>query len=92
MAGFEVITEEETGQEVDRQDINLRGKLNDEAEVLKKAFTFEELNAMDRRMKAARNGKVIEAPAVPSRENTDPSGEAARSTDPGPAKGSSWRD
>ena len=35
----------ETGQEVDRQDIKLGGKLNDRSEVLKKAFSFAELEA-----------------------------------------------
>jgi hypothetical protein len=76
----------ETGQEVDRQDINLRGKVNDEAEVLKRAFSFDELAAMDRRMKAARDGKVIEAPAAPA---TDP--ESGNQAERG-SSGSSWRD
>jgi hypothetical protein len=76
----------ETGQEVDRQDINLRGKANDEAKVLKKAFSFEELASMDRRVKAARDGKVIEAPAAPA---TDP--ESGNQAEPS-SSGSSWRD
>ena len=71
---------------MDRQDINLRGKVNDEAEVLKRAFTFEELDAMDRRIKAARDGKVIEAPAAPV---TDPG--SGNQSEPS-SSGSSWRD
>jgi hypothetical protein len=98
----------ETGQEVDRQDINLRGKVNDEAEVLKRAFTFEELDAMDRRIKAARDGKVIEAPAVTEKERETSSaniieskpvleaGENHETMAPGPGSADgrrpSWRD
>ena len=51
----------ETGQEVDRQDINLR-KANDQVEVLKRAFSFEELRAMQDRMQAtidADQGKAV---------------------------------
>ena len=75
--------------------INLRGKVNEEAEVLKRAFSFEELDAMDRRMKAARNGKVIEAPAVS--KDTHTSGEVEGGVTPSQAPGSarppsSWRD
>jgi lipopolysaccharide export system protein LptC len=33
----------ETGQKVDRQDIKLRGGMNDQAEILRKTFTFEEM-------------------------------------------------
>jgi phage terminase small subunit len=55
----------ETGQEVDRADINLRGGVAAQAEMLRKAFTLEELEAMDARLEAARNGtKVLGAPAV----------------------------
>ena len=72
--------------EVDRQDINLRGKVNDEAEVLKRAFSFAELAAMESRMRAARNGKVIEAPAAPA---TDP--DSGNQAEPS-SSGSSWRD
>jgi hypothetical protein len=42
----------ETGQEVDRQDIKLRGSVHEHEEMLKRAFTFEELSAMDARMRA----------------------------------------
>jgi len=55
----------ETGQEVDRTDINLRGGVAAQAELLRKAFTLDELEAMDARIEAARNGtQVIDAPAV----------------------------
>jgi hypothetical protein len=59
----------ETGQEVDRSDINLRGGIAAQAEMLRKAFSLEELEAMDAKMEAAKSGispKVIEAPAVVS--------------------------
>jgi phage terminase small subunit len=55
----------ETGQEVDRQDINLRGKVNDEAEVLKRAFSFEELEAMRRRIQAVIDAEQTK-PAPPA--------------------------
>jgi hypothetical protein len=55
----------ETGQEVDRADISLRGGVAAQAEMLRKAFTLDELEAMDARIEAARNGtQVIDAPAV----------------------------
>jgi len=55
----------ETGQETDRQDINVRGDLQAQADVLRKAFTLDELEAMDAKIEAARNGStVVEAPAV----------------------------
>jgi hypothetical protein len=57
----------ETGQEVDRGDINMRMGLADQAAILQKAFTLDELGAMDAKIEAARNGsKVVEAPAKPS--------------------------
>jgi hypothetical protein len=56
----------ETGQEVDRSDISLRGGLAAQAEMLRKAFTLEELEIMDAKMEAAMNGspKLIEAPVA----------------------------
>jgi hypothetical protein len=54
----------ETGQEIDRSDINLRGGLAAQAEMLRKAFTLDELEAMDAKIEAARNGgtpKQLEA-------------------------------
>ena len=55
-------------------------------EVLRRAFTFEELDAMDRRIKAARDGKVIEAPAAPA-----PDPEGGNQVEPS-SSGPSWRD
>jgi hypothetical protein len=37
----------ETGQEVDRQDINLRDNLAAQAAVMQKAFTLDELEAIE---------------------------------------------
>ena len=55
----------ETGQEVDRSDINMRMGLADQAAILAKAFALDELEAMDARIEAARKGaQVIEAPAL----------------------------
>jgi hypothetical protein len=55
----------ETGQEVDRSDISIRGGVAAQAELLRKAFTLDELEAMDARIEAARNGsKVVGAPAL----------------------------
>ena len=54
----------ETGQEVDRTDISLRGGVAAQAEILRKAFTLDELEAMDAKIEAARNGctpKQLEA-------------------------------
>jgi hypothetical protein len=54
----------ETGQEVDRADINLRGGLAAQAEVLRKAFTLDELEQIEARIEAAQNGgslKQLEA-------------------------------
>jgi hypothetical protein len=55
---------------VDRQDINLRGKVNDEAEVLKKAFSFAELEAIRERIQA-----VIDAEHAPRSKGARASGE-----------------
>ena len=47
---------------MDRADINLRGGVAAQAEMLRKAFTLEELEVMDAKMEAAMNGvspKVI---------------------------------
>ena len=76
---------DETGQEVDRSDINLRGDLAAQAEILRKAFTLDELEAMDAKIEAAKNGpKVVEAPAVD---------QAGREVVPSvPKAPSSWRD
>ena len=52
----------ETGQEVDRADINLRGGLAVQAEVLRKAFTLDDLEAMDARIEAVRNGETKQLP------------------------------
>jgi hypothetical protein len=52
----------ETGQEVDRADISLRGGLAAQAEMLRKAFTLEELEVMDARIEAARNGETKQLP------------------------------
>jgi hypothetical protein len=89
----------ETGQEVDRQDINLRGKVNDQAEVLRKTFTFEEMRAMQDRVQATieadRTGKLIEAPAVTEKEQGKSplsDGGMGGAEGSGQAKGSSWRD
>jgi len=55
----------ETGQEVDRSDINLRGGVAAQAELLRRAFTLEELEAMDAKIEAAKKApKLIEAPAA----------------------------
>ena len=57
----------ETGQEMDRADISLRGGLAAQAEMLRKAFTLEELEIMDAKMEAAINGgspKLIDAPVA----------------------------
>jgi hypothetical protein len=85
----------EIGQEVDRQDINLRGKVNDEAEVLKRAFSFHELEAMRQRMKAVVDGKVIEAQPITEKEQSKTTlsdGGMGGAEGSGQAKGSSWRD
>jgi hypothetical protein len=86
----------ETGQEVDRQDINLRGKVNEEAEVLKRAFSFHELAAMQARMKAAASGQIVDAQAV-EEKNAHTSGEVEGGVTPSQASSSasplrSWRD
>jgi hypothetical protein len=52
----------ETGQETDRQDINVRADLQAQADVLRKAFTLDELEAMDARIEAARNGETKQLP------------------------------
>ena len=52
----------ETGQETDRQDINVLGDLQAQADVLRKAFTLDELEAMDARIEAARNGETKQLP------------------------------
>ena len=65
----------ETGQEVDRSDINMRMGLADQAAILRKAFTLEELEAMDARIEAARNGETKQLPhptATNSFSNKDP--------------------
>jgi len=55
----------ETGQEVDRSDINLRGGVAAQAELLRRAFTLEELEIMDAKIEAAKKApKLIESPAV----------------------------
>jgi phage terminase small subunit len=55
----------ETGQEVDRSDINLRGGVAAQAEMLRRAFTLEELEIMDAKIEAAKKApKRIEAPAA----------------------------
>jgi len=55
----------ETGQEVDRSDIGVRFGLADQAAILNKAFTLDELEAMDAKIEAARKGtQVIEAAAL----------------------------
>jgi hypothetical protein len=55
----------ETGQEVDRSDIGVRFGIADQAAVLQRAFTLDELEAIEARIQAARNGtQVIDAPAV----------------------------
>jgi len=50
---------------VDRADINLRGGVAAQAEILRKAFTLEELEVMDAKIEAAKAGtpKLIAAPA-----------------------------
>jgi hypothetical protein len=52
----------ETGQEVDRSDINARFGLADQAAILNKAFTLEELEAIQARILAAQNGESKELP------------------------------
>ena len=47
---------------MDRADINLRGGLAAQAEVLRKAFTLDELEVMDARIEAARNGETKQLP------------------------------
>ena len=43
----------------------MRGDLQAQADLLRKAFTLDELEVMDAKIEAARNGsKVVEAPAV----------------------------
>jgi hypothetical protein len=72
----------ETGQETDRQDINVRGDLQAQADVLRKAFTLDELEAMDAKVEAARKGtKLIEAPAA------KPSAQGKDSSDDRPSEG-----
>ena len=63
----------ETGQEVDRADINLRGNVQAQAEMLRKAFTLEELEVMDAKIEAAKAGtpKLIDAPAAKPVEKTE---------------------
>ena len=71
---------------MDRADINLRGGLAAQAEVLRKAFTLDELEAMDARIEAVRNGETKQLPwpagvpdvkPVPDKTHTqDPSGVA----------------
>ena len=57
----------ETGQEVDRVDIDLRGGLAAQAAALQKAFTLDGLEVIEVRIEAAQNGgspKQLEALAV----------------------------
>jgi hypothetical protein len=63
----------ETGQEVDRADINLRGGVQAQAELFRKAFTLEELEVMDAKIEAAKAGtpKLIDAPAAKPVEKTE---------------------
>jgi hypothetical protein len=92
----------ETGQEVDRADIKLRGAVNDQAEILKRTFSFEELDQMQRRMRATieaeRAGKVADAPidsprlssAPPDQPKADTAADAVVPSVPKAPK--SWRD
>jgi len=89
----------ETGQEVDRSDINMRMGLADQAAILNKAFTLDELEAMDARIEAARNGsKVVEMPgkpgyAAPTAPESLGVGAAEDGVVPsGPKAPPSWRD
>jgi hypothetical protein len=79
----------ETGQEVDRTDISLRGGVAAQAEILRKAFTLDELEAMDAKIEAAKAAgtpKLIEAPAKPSAKKEDSSSElASEESSPGRA-------
>ena len=87
----------ETGQETDRQDINVRADLQAQADVLRKAFTLDELEAMDARIEAARNGetKQLQGPAGvpdvhPVLDKTHTQGRngiAGRGTEPGKLPG-----
>lgn len=68
----------ETGQEVDRQDINLgtNTKLAQKAEILAKAFSVQELEQMRDRMQAViaaeERGQVIDAPLDEKEESKQP--------------------
>jgi len=61
-----------TGQEVDRSDINMRMGLADQAEILRKAFTLDELEAMDARIEAARNGETKQLPGPTGAPDVQP--------------------
>ena len=95
----------ETGQEVDRSDINMRMGLADQAAILRKAFTLEELEAMDARIEAARNGGTKQLPwpaSVPDVQpvldkthtegRSDVAGAPQDGVVPSVPKAPSWRD
>jgi len=72
----------ETGQEIDRSDVNKRFGMAEKAEILRRAFTLEELEAIEARIEAAQNGepKQIEAPLV--QPDWQPGCAAPTATDP----------
>jgi hypothetical protein len=87
----------ETGQEVDRTDLSIRGGVNAQADLLRKAFTLDELEVMDAKIEAAKAGvpKQIEAPVVvpdvklvhDKTHTQDRNGVAGRGTEPGKLPG-----
>jgi hypothetical protein len=94
----------ETGQEVDRQDINLNGKASERAALLAKAFTIEEMEAMKARMivaagseesqkAAAATALIINVRSVlDEEERQGPSEGKAVRDGSGDGKRPSWRD
>jgi hypothetical protein len=82
----------ETGQEVDRADIKLRGSVNAEEELLRKAFTFEELAEMDARVRGAASGQVVAVKGLLGPETTNsPLSEGVGGAN-APKSRESWKD
>jgi hypothetical protein len=82
----------ETGQEVDRADIKLRGNVDAEEEMLRKAFTFEELAEMDARIRAAASGQVVEVKGLLAETPTSEGGGDDVTFPQSPSVTGSWKD
>ena len=70
----------ETGQEVDRQDINLNSRSNARVDLLAKTFSLAEIDEMERRMKATaaaeERRKLIDATPDEKEASKQPVGDA----------------